>query len=175
MGAASGGEQAFHRVQLLSRSEAQTRGLGALLGSLMERGDVVALVGPLGAGKTTLVEGMAAGLGYRGRVRSPSFTLVNEYATPRGQLYHLDLFRLESAREAEESGLGEFLPGDGMAVVEWAEKAGALLPAEHLEISLDMGAGEEERLLTVTARGERYVRLLRALTTPREEGGDAGC
>ncbi|MEW6398862.1 MAG: tRNA (adenosine(37)-N6)-threonylcarbamoyltransferase complex ATPase subunit type 1 TsaE [Bacillota bacterium] len=157
-------------MQVLSRSPAQTRELGARLGGMMQRGDVVALVGPLGAGKTTLVQGMAEGLGFAGRVRSPSFTLVNEYPTPRGNLYHLDLFRLDSAREAEEAGLDEFLPGDGMAVVEWAERAAALLPPEHLEISLEMGSQEEERVLLLTACGTRYHLLLDAFAGAGEPG-----
>jgi len=172
------GESAVRRVRALSRSPGQTRGLGARLGGMMQRGDVVALVGPLGAGKTTLVQGIAEGLGFAGRVRSPSFTLMNEYPTPRGNLYHLDLFRLDSATEAEQAGLDEFLPGDGMAVVEWAERAGDLLPYEHLEISLAMGAGEEERLLTLAARGDRYCRLLAALAhalePAREDAGRRG-
>ena len=157
------------RLRVLSRSPAQTRELGVRLGMMMQRGDVVALVGPLGAGKTTLVQGIAEGLGFGGRVRSPSFTLVNEYPTPRGNLYHLDLFRLDCARQAEEAGLDEFLPGDGMAVVEWAERAVDLLPPEHLEIALEMGSEEEERVLVLVARGKRYHDLLELLA-----GGLAG-
>ena len=151
------------RLSVLSRSPEQTRDLGARLGRVMRRGDVVALVGPLGAGKTTLVQGIAEGLGFGGRVRSPSFTLVNEYPTPRGNLYHLDLFRLDCARQAEDAGLDEFLPGDGMAVVEWADRAADLLPPEHLEIVLEMGSQEEERQLDLIARGKRYHDLLGAL------------
>lgn len=162
---------ATDRVQVLSRSPAQTRGLGERVGALMQKGDVVALAGPLGAGKTTLVQGMAEGLGFAGRVRSPSFTLVNEYPTPRGKLYHLDLFRLEHSGEAEEAGLGEFLPGDGMAVVEWADRAADLLPSEHLEIALEMGPQEEVRIIVLTARGKRYRLLLAALAN----GGQGPC
>ena len=158
------------QAEIVSRAPEETRGLGARLGTMLQRGDVLALVGPLGAGKTTLVQGIAEGAGCSGRVRSPSFTLVNEYSSPRGNLYHLDLFRLDSTAEAEEAGLHEFIPGDGIAVVEWAEKAGDLLPREYLEICLQMGSGEAERLITLTAHGERYCHLLAALTV-RAGGG----
>lgn len=152
------------RLQVCTTSPGETRRLGTCLGGMMDRGDVVALVGALGAGKTTLVQGVAEGMGTAGRVRSPSFTLVNEYPTPQGNLYHLDLFRL-TAVEAEEAGLSEFLPGDGSAVVEWADRAAGLLPPEHLEIRLEMGSGESERLITLTARGERYRAILARLSS----------
>lgn len=151
------------RGHLVSGSAEETRQLGEQIGRRLRRGDVVALSGPLGAGKTTLARGIAAGWGVRVPVRSPSFTLVHEYQTERGTLYHLDLFRLSSSAEAEEAGLAEFLPGDGVAVVEWPETAGSLLPEVRLHIRLEMGSREEERQVILEAHGDRFVAWLEEL------------
>ena len=106
----------------ISRSPAETEGLGEQFGRAAARGLVIALTGDLGAGKTQLVKGLARGLGITARVHSPTFTLVNEYAGGRLRLFHLDLYRLESRRQILSAGLDEFLQPDGVAVVEWAER-----------------------------------------------------
>ncbi len=97
-----------------------------------------ALSGVLGAGKTQLVKGLARGLGFRGQVTSPTFTLVNEYVGGRLPLYHIDLYRVKSEKEAIGFGLEEYLPSAGVTVIEWPEMVMSLLPAntQHWEIQV---------------------------------------
>src|SRR5512143_957151 len=119
-------------LEMRSASEAATEALGESLGGCVETGDVIALTGPLGAGKTRLVAGLARGALARSRVRSPSFTLVNEYAG-RVRVMHLDLYRVEGA-DAEGLGLEE-MRERGALVVEWGEKLPAAWLADALRIT----------------------------------------
>jgi tRNA threonylcarbamoyladenosine biosynthesis protein TsaE len=137
---------------------AATERLGEVLAAALRPGDVLVLVGPLGAGKTRLVAGLARGLGAAGRVRSPSFTLLNEY---RGRLplHHLDLYRLEGA-EAEGLGLEELVE-DGVLVAEWGERLPGWLRADALTIAFEV-LGEESRALSAAAAGPRGCELLAA-------------
>jgi tRNA threonylcarbamoyladenosine biosynthesis protein TsaE len=106
-----------------SRSAEDTLALGEKIGRHLKAGDTLLLFGDLGAGKTTLTQGIARGLGVAKEeyVRSPTFTLVNQYQG-RYPVYHIDLYRIGSARELEDLGIDEVLAGDGVAIVEWAEK-----------------------------------------------------
>lgn len=150
-----------------TRSAAATESLAARLAPFLAAGDVIALSGALGAGKTRFVAGLARGLGAPSRVRSPSFTLVNEY-TGRIRLLHLDLYRLE-AREA--AGLGiEDLAERGALAVEWGEKLPAAWRAESLEILIER-ISETGRRLTASARGGRGLELLGAWRTLGEGAG----
>ena len=105
-----------------SHSSAETESLGERWGREAERGLVIALSGDLGAGKTQLVRGIARGLGYLGRIHSPTFTLVNTYEGGRLPLFHLDLYRLEGMEQVHGAGVDEYLQPDGVAVIEWAER-----------------------------------------------------
>jgi len=113
---------------LISHSPAATEALGEKFGRAAARGLVIALSGDLGAGKTQFVKGLARGLGITSRVHSPTFTLVNEYGGGRLKLFHLDLYRLETAEQIWSAGIEEFLEPDGVAVVEWAER---IFASEH--------------------------------------------
>lgn len=148
---------------LITHSEAETEALGVALGRLLQAGDALALVGDLGAGKTCLARGVAGGLGVRGPVTSPTFILVAEYATARGfPLYHADCYRLErAAAEAQAIGLDELLLGDGVAIVEWAERIEPLLPPDHLRITLT--ALDDSRRLTFEPHGARAAELARRI------------
>ena len=106
----------------ISHSPAATESLGETWGRAAQSGLVIALSGDLGAGKTQLVKGLARGLGVTARVHSPTFTLVNEYGGGRLKLFHLDLYRLETAAQILSAGIEEFLSPDGVAVIEWAER-----------------------------------------------------
>ena len=106
----------------ISHSPAETKALGETLGRAVQRGQVIALTGDLGAGKTQFVRGFARGLGIAGRVHSPTFTLVNEYGGGRLKLFHLDLYRLETTEQLASAGIEEFLQPDGVAIIEWAER-----------------------------------------------------
>lgn len=128
----------------------------------MLAGDMIALSGELGAGKTTFVKALARGLGIPADdVSSPSYTLVNEYYG-RIPMYHFDLYRLEGADDVDDLGFDEYMEGDGLAVVEWADVAPQILPSEYLEIKI-MISGEESRDLELKAIGERYVKIVERL------------
>ena len=144
-----------------SHSPQETQRLGALLGSLARKGDVFLLVGQLGAGKTCLVQGIAWGLGIQEYVRSPSFVLVGQYQG-RLPLYHVDLYRLERVPEIADLGLEEYFEGGRVSVVEWADRATELMPAEHLLVNLEV-LSEEERRIKLTSAGERYHALVQAV------------
>lgn len=151
-----------HAMEFISRGAEQTRRLGMRLGALLQPGDVICLVGELGSGKTTLVQGMAAGWGSLDQATSPTFVLVNVYRRPNGQkFYHLDAYRLSGAREAEDLDLDAILD-TGPLVVEWAERILAALPQDYLKVNLRW-VDDEQRDLTFTAHGERFQKLLAVL------------
>jgi tRNA threonylcarbamoyladenosine biosynthesis protein TsaE len=141
----------------------ETIRMGKRLGRLLQPGDVVALVGDLGTGKTQFIKGLAEGVGV-GRatyVSSPSFTLINEYPG-RIPFYHIDLFRLESEKEAEGLGLEEYVRGNGITAIEWADKIPSLLPEALLLVKIHY-TGEHSRTLEITGKGERYQKLVKGL------------
>jgi tRNA threonylcarbamoyladenosine biosynthesis protein TsaE len=152
-----------HTLDLISHSPAQTLRFGARLGALMETGDVVCLEGELGAGKTCLAQGIGQGMGVVEPITSPTFTLVAEHYPPSSApvLYHIDLYRLESpVIEALSFGLDEYLLGDGVCVIEWADRVGPALPAERLWIML-IYLDVSKRGIVMSASGPRYDRLIR--------------
>lgn len=142
--------------------EAATRALGATLAQLVTGGDTIALIGDLGAGKTTLVSGLAAALGA-GTAASPTFSLVNEYTGGTLIIWHVDLYRLDKPAELAELGLDDIL-GDprGLCVIEWADKFD-LLPADHLRLELEHAG--DTRTVTVTGSGSRGQQLANDLRT----------
>lgn len=148
-------------LTLVTHSPRETRSLGAVLGRLARSGDVFLLIGPLGAGKTCLTQGLARGLGIRDLVTSPTFTLIREYQG-RLPLFHVDCFRLEGTAEALELGLDGYLGGDGLCVVEWADRVMEALPLDHLLVTLTYREGRE-RVLRLEARCARYAALLSEL------------
>lgn len=150
-------------VDFVSRSVERTTQIGALLGEVLRAGDVICLSGALGAGKTALTRGIAAGWGAREPVTSPTFTLVHEHtrASDDRRLYHIDCYRLDGAASAWSIGLEDLIYGDDVTVIEWAENVRDLLPPDCLWITLEFG-GENERRLSYTALGERGQRLLDA-------------
>jgi tRNA threonylcarbamoyladenosine biosynthesis protein TsaE len=159
-----------HTLEFFSRSPEQTRRVGMRLGNLLRRGDVLCLQGDLGAGKTTLVQGLARGWGSLDPVSSPTFIIVNIYRRPdNGQLFHMDAYRLDSAPEAAELDLDEML-SQGSLLVEWPERVQTILPEAHMWISFEYVA-EENRQLVIKASGPRYDDMLTKL---RHElfGGD---
>jgi tRNA threonylcarbamoyladenosine biosynthesis protein TsaE len=145
----------------ISRSPEETRALAARLGRCLAPGDVVALTGELGSGKTEFVHGLARGLGVPPEVpvASPSFTLAHEYPG-RLLLIHLDLYRLEDLPPELLPDLEEYLAGPQAVAVEWAERLAALLPADYLEIRLEI-TGEGQRTLTFLGHGPRGRELAR--------------
>ncbi|MBM4300272.1 MAG: tRNA (adenosine(37)-N6)-threonylcarbamoyltransferase complex ATPase subunit type 1 TsaE [Deltaproteobacteria bacterium] len=146
----------------VSRSPEATRALAARLGQWLAPGDVVALNGELGSGKTEFVHGLAQGLHVPPHlVASPSFTLVHEYPG-RVLLVHLDLYRLEDLPLSMLPDLEEYLSGPQVVAAEWARRLAPLLPGDYLEVDMEI-VGEDQRQLTFTGHGERSWQLVRQL------------
>lgn len=152
-----------HMLDFVSHSASQTRRLGVRLGRLLQAGDVVLLSGEYGTGKTTLIQGLAEGLGVAGLVTSPSYTLIWEYRAAPGSgalsFYHVDLYRLTSPEEALALGLEEYLYGAGVCAVEWADRFPDIMPAEQLLIQLAF-LSDTKRVVRVTPAGPRYEQLV---------------
>ncbi len=137
---------------ITTHSPAETRALGEKLAGLLKKGDVVLLKGDLGAGKSELARGVARGLGITGPVPSPSFTILNAYDEGSLPLYHFDWYRIEDPAEISEMGMEEQLGGDGVALIEWSEKAEECLPERVLAISI-RPVDDETREITLTPLG----------------------
>jgi tRNA threonylcarbamoyladenosine biosynthesis protein TsaE len=152
-----------HVLDFVSHSPAQTHRFGMRLGLLLQAGDVVCLEGDLGTGKTCLAQGVGEAMGVVESITSPSFTLIAEHRlpTPAPTLYHIDLYRLnEPVDEALAMGLEEYLSGDGVCVIEWADRIEPALPDERLWIAL-RHLDVSKRGIMFVAMGTRYDQLLR--------------
>jgi tRNA threonylcarbamoyladenosine biosynthesis protein TsaE len=156
--------QSANHPEILSRSPEQTGELGVRIGQLAIAGDIILLSGDLGAGKTCFTQGIARGLKTREPAASPSFVLVKELYG-RLPLYHIDLYRLDHLAEIAELGLDDYLYGNGVCVVEWAEKGLPLLPAEHLLIEISY-LGDSERRFQLKPKGKRYREITAQLEYP---------
>ncbi len=151
------------QLQLHSDNPERTEALGALLGGLLCPGDVICLAGQLGAGKTVFSRGIGAGWGATIPLSSPSYNLVHEHERERDsvRLYHLDLYRIEGAREADSLGIDDILDSEGIVIIEWCQRLESRLPSEHLWLDLLLSE-REGRLLTFEASGQRHANLLAA-------------
>jgi tRNA threonylcarbamoyladenosine biosynthesis protein TsaE len=151
------------QVVIQTKRASETVRIGKNIGSRLKPGDVVALVGELGTGKTQFIKGLAAGMGIvkTTYISSPSFTLINEYG---GEVpfYHVDLFRLERERDAEELGLEDYFQGGGITALEWADKIPSLLPEEILLIHIAY-TGKYTRSIEIIGKGKRYKDLVNEL------------
>lgn len=152
---------------LYSDSPEATRRLGGVLAALLRAGDVLPLLGGFGAGKTTFAQGVARGVGALREAASPSFGLVHVYPGRDVDLYHLDLYRVQSLAEALGFGVEEILYGDGAVLVEWPDVVAELLPADRLSVELER-VSDLGRRIVVRASGPRSTELLSVLTTAAE-------
>ena len=151
-----------HLSKMVIRSEApaRTEEIGRAIGTLARPGDLVLLTGELGAGKTRLAQGALSGLDSRDHVRSPTFVLIMEHSA-RIPLYHVDLYRLERDSDLDTLGLDEYVRGQGLCLVEWADRAPHAFPPGHLDVRIErVEDREDERKLTLAAAGRRHVDLL---------------
>ncbi len=159
-------DQTEESLSLFSHSGETTFALGEWIGREAAGGEVLALIGPLGAGKTRFVQGLAKGLEVAERyITSPTFILMQCYEG-RLPLYHIDLYRMEKAAEMDALGLEEFLEGEGVAAVEWADKGLEALPPARLTITFEY-AGEDQRELHLRAAGAHYKEWLRRIRETR--------
>lgn len=149
-------------LDLISHSSLHTERLGERLAAALRPGDVVALFGELGTGKTVLARGIARGLGVTGPVSSPTFVLANEYEGPV-PMYHLDFYRLAPA-ELRSVGWEEYLRLGGVVVIEWPDRAGARLPAERLDVELEHVA-ESKRRIRLVPHGRRAREIVGAIAS----------
>jgi len=143
-------------MRATSASPEATRRFGRQLGALLAPGDVLVLIGDLGAGKTLLVQSMATGLGITERVTSPTFALVHHYDDGRVPVVHIDAWRLDSADDLIDLGVEAILDDDRVTIVEWGDRVTAALPAERLELTLTHGDSSEERHVQFDAIGRRW-------------------
>jgi tRNA threonylcarbamoyladenosine biosynthesis protein TsaE len=132
------------------KNEDDTRKLGREIADMAKPGDVVALIGDLGAGKTTLTKYIAEGLGVKEEITSPTFTIVNEYKSGRMPLYHFDAYRLENGLDMMDIGGDDYMYGDGLCVIEWADRIAEVLPDETYCVFMEYGEKEGERIYRCT-------------------------
>lgn len=137
----------------------ETEQFGEKLGKVLKKGDVLCLNGDLGAGKTTLTKSIGLGLGVEEYITSPTFSLINEY---RGNLpvYHFDVYRLENVDELDDLGFDEYFFGEGVCIIEWAEKIENMLPKEIIVLSIEKGQAIDKRIVSITGKGKRYKEVL---------------
>ncbi len=154
---------------VVTRDAASTRALAAALAAAARPGDLISLVGDLGAGKTQFAKGFGAGLGIADTIVSPSFVLMAEY---RGRLplFHVDLYRLADAAEALAGGLVDDRQAEGVTLVEWAERLADALPAARLDVLID-GAGDDPRTITLRPGDPGYARYLIVVPATTEAAG----
>ncbi len=149
-------------VQFASADEAQTEALGARLAAVLPRAIMLYLHGPLGAGKTTLVRGLLRGLGHAGPVTSPTFTLVEPYELDNVRVFHFDFYRVADPAELEFLGLRDYFDGNSVCIVEWPERAGAVLPTPDLDVMIRL-SNDRGRVLQLQSHSDIGAAALRAL------------
>ncbi len=160
-------------MKIKSGKTEETLQLGKAIGKLALPGDILLLVGQLGAGKTCLTQGIAYGLDINDYALSPTFVIMREMHG-RLPLYHIDFYRLDNIAEISDLGLDDYLYGEGICVIEWADKGSAILPDDHLLIEIQW-ISEDERVFRITARGQRYQQLLDDLRKATAGQKDIAC
>jgi len=143
------------RLKVVSDSEEQTKQVGTQIATMLQPGSVVCLYGPLGAGKTVLAKAIAEALGVEQVVSSPSFVFVHEYQAEELPVFHIDLYRIEDEADLTELGLDEYLTGDGISVVEWADRLGSDLPEHRIDVHIDFF--DDARTIEISVEGELEV------------------
>lgn len=137
-------------MEFISNSRQETIEIAKKFASTVKKGDIICLNGDLGAGKTAFTSGFAAGLGYKGYVSSPTFALINEYEGDFA-IYHFDVYRIDESVEMFDIGLDDYLFGDGVCIIEWAERIKELLPDNVINVNIekDISQGEDFRRIFI--------------------------
>ncbi|NMB28243.1 MAG: tRNA (adenosine(37)-N6)-threonylcarbamoyltransferase complex ATPase subunit type 1 TsaE [Tissierellia bacterium] len=140
-----------------------TEEFGERLGSLLQGGDVLSLIGDLGAGKTTLTKSIGKGLGVEDYITSPTFTLINEYKG-RVWVYHFDVYRLEDEEDLLDLGYEDYFYSNGVTIIEWADKIKNILPENRIDIKIEKGKKlDDDRIITLSGKGKRYEKIVKEL------------
>jgi tRNA threonylcarbamoyladenosine biosynthesis protein TsaE len=162
-------------VTLVARTHSadETHALAQRVGKLLRAGDVVVLEGEMGTGKTVFAKGIAIALGITEPVVSPTFTVVREYDAPL-PLVHVDVYRLDHLQELHDLGFDDLVGSDAVTVVEWGDHVSALLPADRLDVRLEPGAGDDDRVVAILGSGGSWVPRRDALVAVVEQTTDAG-
>ena len=148
-------------VKIYLENEEKTREIGSKLGELLTPKSVICLIGDLGAGKTTMTQSLARALGVDDYITSPTFTIVNEYEG-KMPLYHFDVYRIGSSEEMYDIGFDEYIDGDGVCIIEWANLIEDIVPDEYLYI--EMNYKETGREMILTPKGDKYEEIVKELS-----------
>ena len=151
-------------IRLRTKSVDDTRALAFEVASLSRPGDIILLAGDLGAGKTAFAQGFGRALGVVEPITSPTFTLVRTYEEGRFPLIHVDVYRLDHLQELVDLGITEIIDGDGVTLIEWGDAVAPLLPPDFLEVSLELGATDDERLVRLRGMGAAWSARIGALS-----------
>ncbi|SHH36618.1 tRNA (adenosine(37)-N6)-threonylcarbamoyltransferase complex ATPase subunit type 1 TsaE [Sporanaerobacter acetigenes] len=149
-------------MELILKNTKDTEQFGYKLGKILKGGEIICLIGDLGAGKTTMTKSIAKGLDVEEYVTSPTFTLINEYRG-RVPLYHFDVYRLEEVESIYDLGFEEYFYSNGVSIIEWANKIKNVLPEDVLTIEINRGSNDEERILNIYGSGERNKSIIEEL------------
>ena len=155
-------------MKLKTSSTEETKQWGKKIGAILEAGDIVCLQGSLGAGKTILAKGICEGLGVKREVTSPTYNVINEYRGKNLAVYHIDLYRIKSESKLHELGFEEYLYGSGVSIIEWPDKAGALMPDNYLDINIR--GQQTNREIRLNPQGNKYISLLSELKKDADSG-----
>ncbi len=139
-----------------TESVEETMNLGRKLGSIIEKGSTVCLTGDLGTGKTHFAKGFAEGLGIEDNITSPTFTIVNEYYEGRLPFYHFDVYRVNDVEEILQVGFEEYVYGQGVTLIEWADMIETILPDELIHVKIEKTERPDERKITIRSFGKEY-------------------
>ena len=160
-------------IQLTTSSAHETREVASKVAALVEPGDLILLVGELGAGKTTFVQGFGRSLGVTEPITSPTFTVAREYEGARLTMHHLDVYRLEEIEEVLDLALPELLDSPSVTLIEWGDAIIPALPAEYLEVRVEYGDDDDERVIGLRPVGKPWLRRELALTKLADGGAPA--
>ncbi|MBC8590043.1 tRNA (adenosine(37)-N6)-threonylcarbamoyltransferase complex ATPase subunit type 1 TsaE [Lachnospiraceae bacterium NSJ-29] len=152
----------MNKLEIKLNSLQETEEFGIRLGKLLKSGDILCLNGDLGAGKTTMTKSIGIGLDVEEYITSPTFALINQY---RGRIpvYHFDVYRLENVDELYDLGFDEYFFGNGVCIIEWAEKINKMIPKEKIVINIQKGNNENERILHIDGYGKSYEDIIKEL------------
>ena len=162
MGKIKNDGEGVEQLEILLKNLEETEEFGIKLGSLLKKGDILCLNGDLGAGKTTMTKSIGLGLGVEEYITSPTFALINQYSG-RLPVYHFDVYRLENAHELYDLGFDDYFYGNGVCVIEWADKIEKMIPKERMVIDIEKGKSDDGRILKFSGYGARFQELVKEM------------